>query len=90
MAGVNNQWNDTPMDAVKQVICVYRPDAECYATGTCTCKNGFSSDGFACSDINECDANPCDPNASCTNSVGSFTCTCNNGYYGDGSSCESK
>ena len=26
MRGVNNQWNDTPMNALKTVICVYRPN----------------------------------------------------------------
>ena len=39
-------------------------------------------------DVNECVAeSTCDPNASCTNTFGSFTCGCNTGYRGDGTTC---
>ncbi len=41
-----------------------------------------------CDDINECEASPCAPNATCTNTPGSFTCACNQGFYGDGLVCE--
>ncbi|CAH1274736.1 TIE1 [Branchiostoma lanceolatum] len=42
--------------------------------------------------VNECAAHSdnCDPNATCTNTPGSFTCTCAEGYYGNGTSCTGK
>ena len=43
--------------------------------------------GQTCVDINECDTNPCDPDATCTNSLGSYSCSCDPGYSGDGKSC---
>ena len=33
-------------------------------------------------DINECSAIPCAPNATCTNTNGSFTCECHQFYRG--------
>ncbi len=59
---------------------------ECPAT---SCPTGFSSDGNACKDINECAAGSagCALAADCTNTVGSFTCTCKGGYTGDGTTC---
>lgn len=41
-----------------------------------------------CMDIDEC-ATPgrCDPNATCTNTPGSFMCACNSGYLGPGDIC---
>ncbi|XP_033106654.1 fibrillin-1-like [Anneissia japonica] len=54
----------------------------------CTCNEGYSGDGFECTDINECDqTNQCDTNAECANTAGSYDCTCNDGYEGDGSQC---
>ena len=53
----------------------------------CSCNDGYSGDGFTCSDSDECASNPCDANASCANSDGGFTCTCDSGYSGDGFSC---
>ena len=48
---------------------------------TCSCKNGFSGDGFTCVDDNEClSSNTCMDNSICTNTFGSFTCTCVAGY----------
>ena len=40
-------------------------------------------------DIDECITNngECSPEASCSNTVGSFTCTCLSGYTGDGYTC---
>ncbi|KAI8492286.1 hypothetical protein Bbelb_301830 [Branchiostoma belcheri] len=59
---------------------------------TCTCKPGFSGDGYTCSDINECANSPqaCAANAQCTNTVGSYTCTCTPPYKGDGRACIGK
>ena len=43
---------------------------------------------YTSADIDECvTLSLCDPNASCTNTLGSFTCTCNTGYTGDGMAC---
>ncbi|XP_055377129.1 cubilin homolog [Condylostylus longicornis] len=55
------------------------------------CPNGFSGNGFVCSDINECDINNggCSQLAKCVNTFGSFHCgMCPPGYYGDGRTCE--
>ena len=38
-------------------------------------------------DTNECELELCDPNATCTDTLGSYTCECNEGFYGDGVSC---
>ncbi len=35
-------------------------------------------------DVNECDESPCSPDATCTNTDGSYQCTCNAGYTGSG------
>ncbi len=37
--------------------------------------------------MNECLDQPCDPNASCTNTAGSYSCACNVNYSGDGKTC---
>ena len=48
------------------------------------------SEMFCClPDVNECeDISPCDPNATCTDTFGSYGCLCNAGFMGDGSTCE--
>ena len=55
---------------------------------TCTCKSGFTGDGFGCGDVNEC-ADPqlysCVANARCVNTFGSFQCECQPGFSGNGS-----
>ena len=40
-------------------------------------------------DIPECEReiDDCDPNATCTNTFGSYVCTCNTGFTGDGVIC---
>ena len=56
----------------------------------CTCKDGFTGNGTACTDIDECtvaDDNDCHVHATCANSVGSFTCTCKDGFAGNGRTC---
>ena len=47
----------------------------------CFCDNGFTGDGFNCTDINECSDEPnlCE-NGACINSEGSFSCDCQNGF----------
>ena len=41
--------------------------------------------------MNECaEGNKCHPNATCTDTDGSFTCTCRDGDAGDGFTCEGK
>ena len=48
---------------------------------------------FICSDIDECAStslNNCHPNATCTDTDGSYMCTCNVGSAGDGITCEGK
>ncbi len=56
---------------------------------TCECNQGYSGDGMACSDVNECDlgTHDCSVYSTCTNTQGSFTCACNEGYSGDGVNC---
>ena len=44
---------------------------------------------FTLSDINECGVgiDNCHPNATCTDTVGSFECSCNSGLTGNGVNC---
>jgi hypothetical protein len=52
---------------------------------------GYSGNGFVCADVDECTdptlPPPCSPDATCTNTPGSYTCTCNPGFTGDGVTC---
>ena len=51
----------------------------------CTCNDGWSGDGFNCTDLNECegkgDRNDCDNiNGFCVNKDGKYRCRCNDGF----------
>uniref|UniRef100_A0ABI7YSV9 Nidogen 1 n=1 Tax=Felis catus TaxID=9685 RepID=A0ABI7YSV9_FELCA len=65
--------------------------AQCIYMGgssyTCSCLPGFSGDGRACRDVDECQPSQCHPDAFCYNTPGSFTCQCKPGYRGDGFHC---
>ena len=39
-------------------------------------------------DIDECMSSPCHPNATCTNTLGTYTCECDPGHVGDGVVCQ--
>ena len=58
----------------------------------CSCKSGYSGNGYNCTDINECTTgqHQCDVNADCTNTIGSYTCQCKFGYFGNGTICNGK
>ncbi|OCT64266.1 hypothetical protein XELAEV_18045368mg [Xenopus laevis] len=69
------------------------PNAICKAnldSLKCTCKDGFSGDGFSCSDIDECAyswLNNC-AYGYCVNTIGSYYCVCPTGYTkGAGNTC---
>ncbi|XP_041076470.1 pro-epidermal growth factor-like isoform X3 [Polyodon spathula] len=56
----------------------------------CQCLEGFTGDGNACNDIDECkfEIHSCDKHADCVNTEGNYTCTCRTGYSGSGFICE--
>nr|XP_039268362.1 fibrillin-1-like [Styela clava] len=51
-------------------------------TYTCQCKEGFTGNGFNCTDINECSSEflPC---SNCSNTVGGYSCGCEKGFDGE-------
>ena len=59
----------------------------CVCVFVCNCVFLIS---LTTTDIDECandTLNNCSPNATCTNTNGSYTCTCDTGYVGDGFIC---
>ncbi|RXN23057.1 nidogen-1-like protein [Labeo rohita] len=70
-------------DAPERARCSYTGDS----SYVCSCLPGFSGDGRACQDIDECQPGRCHSDAICYNTQGSFTCQCRPGFHGDGFSC---
>ena len=71
-------------------MCDENAECENFAGGyNCTCFEGFSGDGFTCSDIDECaeGIDMCHEDAWCNNTVGDYECYCHDGFYGDGFDC---
>jgi len=68
--------------------------ARCQGAGLhCYCTPGWMGNGWTCTDIDECAeklVSVCDPNATCTNTPGSYDCTCNPGFVGDGGTCSAE
>ncbi|KAH0619971.1 hypothetical protein JD844_014452 [Phrynosoma platyrhinos] len=70
------------------------PHADCKNTmGSyrCLCKEGYTGDGFTCTDIDECseNVNLCE-NGQCLNAPGGYRCECDMGFLPspDGKACE--
>eukprot|EP00058_Branchiostoma_floridae_P006421 XP_002591909.1 hypothetical protein BRAFLDRAFT_99375 [Branchiostoma floridae] len=89
----NNPYQGDGVQCTKQTF-PDDPNTNCITnanTGvtTCTCKPGFTGNGFICRDVNECaqTPTPCHLQATCTNTPGSYTCRCNNPYQGSGVRC---
>ncbi|XP_023556629.1 nidogen-1 [Octodon degus] len=70
-------------DIPQRATCIYMGGS----SYTCSCLPGFSGDGRACQDVDECQPSRCHPDAFCYNTPGSFTCQCKPGYQGDGFQC---
>uniref|UniRef100_A0A8D0XFB1 Nidogen-1 n=1 Tax=Sus scrofa TaxID=9823 RepID=A0A8D0XFB1_PIG len=70
-------------DIPERAQCIYLGGA----SYTCSCLPGFSGDGRACQDVDECQPSRCHPDAFCYNTPGSFMCQCKPGYQGDGFRC---
>lgn len=71
---------DAPPDAPQPITCgdlTCDPHATCDTTGanaTCSCTTGYTGNGFACSDVDECASANGGCAAACQNTGGSFTC----------------
>ncbi|XP_055969618.1 nidogen-1 [Sorex fumeus] len=70
-------------DIPQRAQCIYTHGS----SYSCSCLPGFTGDGRACQDVDECQLNRCHPDAFCYNTPGSFMCQCKPGYQGDGFRC---
>lgn len=91
-----NGWTGTQFVCFEDDLCDPPPcydqggvTATCSGAGSCTCPSGYDGDGeTTCSDVDECSgSNNCHPDATCTNTVGSYSCDCKAGFDGDGVTC---
>ena len=56
---------------------------------SCTCNVGYSGDGQACIDVNECAEGPaCNTEEICVNLIGGFVCLCDEGFALINGTCE--
>lgn len=53
---------------------------------SCKCNEGYTGDGFNCSDINDCLSFPCSFGGTCHDYVNYYNCTCPSGYH-NGTDC---
>ena len=53
---------------------------------TCMCNEGYSGNGFNCSDVDDCQPNPCNYGGTCHDYVNYYNCTCPSGYH-NGTDC---
>uniref|UniRef100_H2Y497 EGF-like domain-containing protein n=1 Tax=Ciona savignyi TaxID=51511 RepID=H2Y497_CIOSA len=75
-------------------LCGSSDGATVYRTGSghsCSCKSGFTGNGYNCTDIDECTVSPsiCSgvSNSMCVNTPGSYSCDCTTGFFKIGSRC---
>ena len=75
---VNECRHDSSNQCSPDAYCTDSPDSY-----SCSCKEGFSGDGFSCSDINECEdgSHRCSSEETCTNTVGSYECSSDGSNY---------
>ncbi|XP_066284070.1 uromodulin-like [Branchiostoma lanceolatum] len=91
----DSQRQDCSCDEVCQT-CDTNAQSTCQCPCSCawdyeSCTNGILGvlTDVPCPHIDECTdgSHTCSPDASCTNTVGSFDCICNSGYSGNGFTC---
>lgn len=70
-------------DSAERARCIHHGGSEF----SCQCLPGYTGNGYACFDVDECTGNRCHRNAACHNTPGTFYCLCNPGYAGDGFQC---
>lgn len=79
------QQSDTQPDAAAPLVAtIWEGPRGRYV---CRCPKGYTGDGTACEDINECEVfagTICHSKAVCINTKGSYRCLCKPGYTGDG------
>lgn len=72
------------------------PSSSCHKDATCsridwqryncTCNEGFTGDGYNCTEINECETHRCSFGGTCHDYVNHYNCTCPSGYH-NGTDC---